>query len=577
VAINNADHRHAAGTARPAPDEAAAIRADRDRFVAFAFSAADILLELDSTHVIRYAAGAVTALLGVGPADLEGRPLLSLAPVQARPVLGELLLAIHDGRRLEPMVVRLQGRGGPTPPMLVVGYQLSNLENRIFLALRMARGLLTGPGTEREAGSGLYSADAFAAAASAKLSKGGPGKLTFIELDRLDDLTGRLDAATQQELATTIGQCLRASSIDGDTAGALDDGRYGIVHDPSLDLDALGQRIEACAKAVDPKGKGVGVRSATLDMKLDGVSGADAARALVYTIHRFSRQRGHPLTVEALSSGLAHKLDSTAKQMASVRSLIVGDHFAPHFQPIVQLMTRRTSHFEALVRFARSDLDLEPYEFIRFAEEVGLIAEFDFAMCRRVFDDLVAATESSRVNWPIAVNISGHSLEEPWFRSALKELLAAHPALRRYLMVEITESMALTDLPATNAFIQELRAEGHKVCLDDFGVGAVAFDYLRALEVDYVKIDGSYVRDAMGSRKGGHFLKAIAGLCRDLGIATVAEMVEEEAQVPFLVACGIDYGQGHLFGRPAARPVATDPLPAARPAARRRGPITRWE
>ena len=127
----------------------------------------------------------------------------------------------------------------------------------------------------------------------------------------------------------------------------------------------------------------------------------------------------------------------------------------------------------------------------------------------------------------------------------------------------------------TNAFIQELRAEGHKVCLDDFGVGAVAFEYLRALEVDFVKIDGSYVRDAMASKKGGHFLKAIGGLCRDLGIETVAEMIEAEAQVPFLVGCGIEYGQGHLFGRPAAKLVPTDPAP--RPIARRRGAVTRWE
>ena len=575
MASNSASRQPVRESDRPSPDETAALRADRDRFVAFAFSAADILLELDSTHAIRYAAGAVTALLGATPAALEGRPLLTLAPAQARPVLGELLLAIHDGRRLEPMVVRLQGPSGPTPPMLVVGYQLSNLHNRIFLAFRTARGLLAGPGTERRSGSGLYDADGFAAAASAKLESGADGKLTFIELDRLDGLAGRLDVATQQELAMTIGQCLRASSIDGDTAGALDDGRYGLVHALDLDLDALGRRIEDCAKAVDPSGVGVAVRSATLDMKIEGVSETDAARALVYTIHRFGRQRGHPLTVEALSSGLAGRLDTTARQMASVRSLIAGDHFAPHFQPIVQLKTRGTSHFEALVRFARSALDLEPYEFIRFAEEVGLIAEFDIAMCRRVFEDLVAAAAAGRVNWPIAVNISGRSLEEPWFRSALKALLATHPPLRRYLLIEITESMALTDLPATNGFIQELRAEGHKVCLDDFGVGAVAFDYLRALEVDFVKIDGSYVRDAMASPKGGHFLKAIGGLCRDLGVATVAEMVETEAQVPFLVGCGIDFGQGHLFGRPAATLVPTDPL--HRPIARRRGYVTRWE
>src|SRR5690606_8003103 len=204
VASNSASRQPVRESGRPAPGGEAALRADRDRFVAFAFSAADILLELDSSHAIRYAAGAVTALLGATPAALEGRPLLTLAPAQARPVLGELLLAIHDGRRLEPMVVRLQGPSGPTPPMLVVGYQLSNLDNRIFLAFRTARGLFAGPGTERRSGSGLYDTDAFAAAASAKLEGGAEGKLTFIELDRLDGLTSRLDVATQQELAMTI-------------------------------------------------------------------------------------------------------------------------------------------------------------------------------------------------------------------------------------------------------------------------------------------------------------------------------------------------------------------------------------
>jgi EAL domain-containing protein (putative c-di-GMP-specific phosphodiesterase class I) len=69
--------------------------------------------------------------------------------------------------------------------------------------------------------------------------------------------------------------------------------------------------------------------------------------------------------------------------------------------------------------------------------------------------------------------------------------------------------------------------------------------------VDVVKIDGAYVKGAMRSEKGIAFLKAMAGLCNDLGIATVAEMVEEESYVPFLIDCGVDFGQGYLFGRPS--------------------------
>jgi EAL domain-containing protein (putative c-di-GMP-specific phosphodiesterase class I) len=99
--------------------------------------------------------------------------------------------------------------------------------------------------------------------------------------------------------------------------------------------------------------------------------------------------------------------------------------------------------------------------------------------------------------------------------------------------------------------VRGLRDAGHKVCLDDFGAGASAFHYLRALEVDVVKIDGVYVRDALKTGKGQAFLKAMTGLCNDLGIATVAEMVESTNALAFLRACGVAYGQGYLFGRPS--------------------------
>ena len=89
--------------------------------------------------------------------------------------------------------------------------------------------------------------------------------------------------------------------------------------------------------------------------------------------------------------------------------------------------------------------------------------------------------------------------------------------------------------------------------MDDFGAGASGFQYLKAIEADYVKIDGMYIRDALGSRNGRAFLKSMAELCRDLGIKTVGECVEDTAQAEFLKKIGVDYGQGYLFGRPEAR------------------------
>ena len=114
-------------------------------------------------------------------------------------------------------------------------------------------------------------------------------------------------------------------------------------------------------------------------------------------------------------------------------------------------------------------------------------------------------------------------------------------------MFEITESARILDLEHANEVIQDLRKRGFHVCLDDFGAGEAAFDYLRELDVDFVKIDGKYVKDAASNSRDKAFLIAMSGLCHDLGITTIAEGIENEEILDFLRGCGITYGQGYVF------------------------------
>jgi EAL domain-containing protein (putative c-di-GMP-specific phosphodiesterase class I) len=118
-------------------------------------------------------------------------------------------------------------------------------------------------------------------------------------------------------------------------------------------------------------------------------------------------------------------------------------------------------------------------------------------------------------------------------------------------MFEITESAKIVDLDMANRFIQGLRRAGHKVCLDDFGAGSAALKYLHTLEIDVVKIDGQYIQSALAKRRYQAFLKAVVGLCHDLGVATIAEMVEDRKCVTMLQKCGVKLGQGYMFGRPS--------------------------
>lgn len=115
----------------------------------------------------------------------------------------------------------------------------------------------------------------------------------------------------------------------------------------------------------------------------------------------------------------------------------------------------------------------------------------------------------------------------------------------------MTELTQMSDLKAANNFIQRLREQGFFVSIDGFGSGAAHFSYLASLDVDMVKFAGSAVRDAVQAHKGKAFLKALVDLCRELGVATVAEHVEDETTLMFVRECGVHYVQGYLFGEPS--------------------------
>jgi EAL domain-containing protein (putative c-di-GMP-specific phosphodiesterase class I) len=290
------------------------------------------------------------------------------------------------------------------------------------------------------------------------------------------------------------------------------------------------------------------VSAATVDVQNAESSPEDTAKAVVYTINKFSDSQGDDFTISSLSQGYDAMVRETISQISEFKHIIRDGNFQVALQPIVDLVTGQPHHYEALARFDEK-IDSSPFRLISFAEEVGVIGEFDLAMARRAIDMLVRAQNGGR-DLSIAINLSGRSLSSPSFIETLLGLLRDYGSLRRNLWLEITESARICDLEATNALIQNLRNAGHIVCLDDFGAGAAAFQYLRAMEVDVVKIDGVYVREALTAPHGRAFLKAMASLCKDLEIGVIAEMVEDKETAQFLRECGIRYGQGYLFGKP---------------------------
>ena len=521
------------------------IRKERDRFVAFAFSAADAFVELDDQQKVRYATGAVKSLTGMNEKNLTGRNFLDLILLEDRPMmLAGFDLAVKSGR-CGPLCLRLKSNSGKPIRLELRGTYLPINGGGLYLSLNRPVGARASVGKPMDQET---FADAAQEAIQAAHEGDRPAVVTMLDLDGLTTVMERMAPGDATSLMTDINAYIQARAIGGETAADFGNGKFGVVHEADIDLPELGQTIIDRVLMADPEGEGIEVHAASIDLGDTALSDFDNAKALLYTINKFSEENGK-FTINDLQKGYKSMLDKTRQKILAFKNTVATGAFQVYYQPVVELSSRNVDHYEALVRLDGGGVEDSPFEMISFAEDAGVIMDFDLAICGRVMQFLEKVKEQKR-ELRIAVNLSGRSLETPVFLDKLIQLLGHFSPPRHWLQFEITESSRIHDLEAANTFLRALRKLGHQVSLDDFGAGAAAFQYLRALEVDCVKIDGIYVKEARDSDKGKAFLRSIASLCIDLGIDTVGEMVEDQPSADFLHEIGVRFGQGYLFGKP---------------------------
>ncbi|MCG8510053.1 MAG: EAL domain-containing protein [Rhodospirillales bacterium] len=544
------------------------------RFRSLAYCWADILFELDIDGTIVFADGVTMPVLGKTPDAVIGMSVESIVAESDRSLFRQLLKVADRRGRIDGAAVRLEGVRGTTPPLSMAGHRLG--ENRhFFLALRLGMpGEEAEPTTEnRDEETGLFEGGAFSDIAAQRVKKlqaaGEDVKMTLVSMGNLPELRSRLDEAAEQSLLNTVGACFRAHSADGDSAARIDDGRYGLVHDAGLDVAEFEKELADVTRDVDPTGKGVEVEAATISLPETGISEEDMAKSLVFVVNRFRDTKGGDFSIRSLSSNIDSLMQEAHESVDSFKKVVANASFDLAFQPIVDSRTGEIHHYEALTRFRSAGKDESPYRHITFAEETGMIAEFDLAVVDKAIEWL-GKWPRNTARYKIAVNISGHSVGSDMYVTSLHRRLKQNDWVRDKLLFEITESSRMADLGAANSFIQGLRKAGHHLCLDDFGAGAASFQYLSALDVDVVKLDGSAIRNAQRGPKGRAFLTALSALCRSLTVETIAEMIDKDDGLFFVRDCGVDYVQGYLFGQPSRNIKDFDPLPKAELFKRRR-------
>lgn len=530
------------------------IMSPRDRYVAFAFASADILLEMNKQGEILYIDGAINGLLGQSPEMLVGHSFLELVEPEHAASVQDLLERSIELVRIDAQKIGLRTRDAEYLPFCMQGFRIPYLEDHYFFTLSLMRDEVAPEEIgKRDLKSGLLRTDVFAKRAVSRIQaaqqEGKPVKMTLLDFPDLTSLLDSLTPDNARSLLKEIGDYLKKYSLDKDSAGQFGEHGYTLIHDGTVDSEKLKEGIREITRKLDPKGKGLELKSKTLDMNMDGLTEQDTANAVLYTLNKFAAESGEDFCIFSLTEGYQDMLQQTVEKISQFKSTVQQDSFDLAFQPIVDLKNGMVHHFEALARLHDNSVFANPFQFVTFGEDTGVIGDFDLAVCQKMLNTLEEADGHGKRPM-VSINVSGKSLNSNLFRDAMNGIMKRHEPHRNQVILEVTESAKIHDLQSTNNFLQDLRKEGHLCCLDDFGVGESSFDYIRNLQVDFVKIDGSYVRESTSSQRGRHLLRAMVTMCRELNIVTIGEMVEDKELADLLWECGVRFGQGYYFGKP---------------------------
>ncbi|MGE0628221.1 MAG: EAL domain-containing protein [Hyphomicrobiaceae bacterium] len=246
---------------------------------------------------------------------------------------------------------------------------------------------------------------------------------------------------------------------------------------------------------------------------------------------------------------------------AGLRAVLQQEQLEVFYQPIVSASTEKTSGYEALVRWRHPEKGLVPPSiFIPVAEQTGFIVNIGAWVLRRACADFVALPGKPKVS----VNVSAVEFRDSNVAETIRNELQRSGLEPSRLRIEITESLLMARGTDTLDQLREIRGMGVEIALDDFGTGYSSLSYLQSYPIDCIKIDQSFVRGLSNNKVTPAIIQAITSMAVGMGISTVAEGIETEAEAALIIKLGCTELQGYYFGRP--QPLSEMPALQARKA-----------
>ncbi|MHB1528881.1 MAG: EAL domain-containing protein [Acidiferrobacteraceae bacterium] len=571
-----------AAVARTAQSEAALFR-EKERAEVTLHSITDAVMAGDEQGIIQYLNPAAERLTGWGNDEARGVPLDTVLRIMhdttGKPLQSPAYACLKNNAvETIPNSAALQRRDGDCVPIEVSAAPMHNKQGIVigvvvvFQDVRHARRMAAQLSYQasHDALTGLLNRPQFEKSLNELLDSARGSDhahaLFYLDMDQFKIVNDTCGHVAGDELLRQISSILRGGIRTEDTLARLGGDEFGILLKdcPPAEAMRIAEQLRQSIKALRfvwqgktfEVGVSIGVVAITAD-HLDSASILSTADLSCYAAKDMGRNRIH----------LYQPTDvALAERHGEMRwtSLIVEGLAANHFRLYRQVMRGITKsgasleHYEVLIRMQGGDGRLiMPGSFIPAAERYNLMPSIDRWMIRNTFLAIAAGgfwRTGEGNGRMVAINLSGASLDD-------KELLGFIQTNRdefgisfNELCFEITETVAISNLMQATHLITELRTLGCRFALDDFGSGLSSFGYLKSLPVDYIKIDGRFVKGMVKDPVDHAIVEAINEIGQMMRIQTIAEWVEDEATLTALKGIGVNFAQGHHIGKPSAIP-----------------------
>ena len=382
--------------------------------------------------------------------------------------------------------------------------------------------------------------------------------LCYIDLDQFKIINDTCGHIAGDELLNQIAQTLKNELREGDFISRLGGDEFGVLLHSCNEDDAIHithKLLDAVAKFkftwethTFQIGASVGVVPITQHTKSaqETLSAADVA---CYAAKDKGRNQIH---IYQTSDKEVYKKQGEMLWVNQIKQSLKNNSFLLYQQPILPVIKASSEllHYEILLRIEDGDKVISPIAFLGAAEIYGLMTDIDTWVIRHTLEWMDNNAEHISTVGTISINVSGQSLSKKSFLHTVVRLIDQSNVPPNKVCFEITETSAIGNFERAVSFINILRGMGCRFALDDFGSGMSSFSYLKNLSVDYLKIDGSYVKDIVNDPVDHAMVEAVNQIGHAMGMMTIAEFVEEPATLGMLARIGVDFAQGYCIAKP---------------------------